>query len=55
MNAIANVKTRVDAQLHPTAALSTLLAFNTLVLYGFDRAGLIPAWLKLAATALLAF
>ena len=55
MSAIVNVKTKVDAQLHPAVVLPTILTLNTLVLYGFDQAGMIPGWLKLAVTALLAF
>ena len=55
MSAIVNVKSRVEAQMSSAVVLPTVLALNTLVLYGLDRAGMIPSWLKLTATALLAF
>ncbi len=55
MIGIAGVKPKLVANLHVTYVLPTVLALNTMVLYGLDRASMIPDWVRTVAGMFLSF
>ena len=55
MSQIAKLQAKVETTLPMTLVLPSVLAANTLLLFGLDAQAAIPRWVKLAATIFLSF